>query len=57
MPRANRRQFLKSSAAAAGTALLATPAIARAGANDRLRVAIAGLGGRGGIRSAMRSTK
>jgi predicted dehydrogenase len=47
MPSANRRQFLQSSAAVAGTALWATPAIVRAGANERLRIAIAGLGGRG----------
>jgi predicted dehydrogenase len=47
MPRANRRQFLQTSTVVAGAALLAAPAIVRAGANDRLRVAIAGLGGRG----------
>jgi predicted dehydrogenase len=43
----NRRQFLQSSAAAAGAAAFAAPAIVQAGANDRVRVAIAGLGGRG----------
>lgn len=44
----SRRQFLISSAAA-GAAVVAVPAIApsQQSANDRLRVAIAGLGGRG----------
>jgi predicted dehydrogenase len=43
-----RRDFLKSSAAA-GAAVLAVPALARSqqSANDRLRVAVVGLGGRG----------
>ncbi len=43
----NRRQFLKTSATA-GAAALAVPAIARsaAGANDRIRVGLLGLGGR-----------
>ncbi len=45
-----RRDFLKTSTAAvAGATVLAAPAIARAatGANDRIRIAIVGLGGRG----------
>ena len=43
----NRREFLKASAVAAGTAV-AAPAIARAraGANDRIRIGLVGLGGR-----------
>ena len=43
----SRRQFLKSSAAAT-TAALAVPAVARAkaSANDRIRVGLVGLGGR-----------
>ena len=47
MQDANRRQFLKSTAAA-GAAVVAAPAIARsrAGANDRIRVGLLGLGGR-----------
>ena len=46
----DRRGFLKiSSAAVAGAATLAAPAIARAlaSSNDRIRIAIVGLGGRG----------
>jgi len=45
----NRRQFLKSSTLiSAGASLFAAPAIAKAGsANDRIRVAVVGLGGRG----------
>jgi predicted dehydrogenase len=49
MKNTNRREFLKSSATvAAGVAAFATPAIAkaRAGANDRIRVGMVGLGGR-----------
>ncbi len=44
----NRREFLKSSAAAAGASMAAAPAIAksRLGANDRIRVGLVGLGGR-----------
>ncbi len=47
MPNTNRRQFLKTSTLAA-TAAIAAPAIAqsRAGANDRIRVGLLGLGGR-----------
>ena len=48
--RKSRRQFLKSSALlSAGASLFAAPAIAKAGgsANDRIRVAVVGLGGRG----------
>ena len=43
-----RRRFLKSSAAVAGAAVFAVPAIAQSafGANDRIRVAMVGLGGR-----------
>ena len=49
MSDSSRRQFLKSSALVAGASIFAAPAIAtaRAGANDRVRVAVAGLGGRG----------
>jgi predicted dehydrogenase len=50
MQNCNRRDFLKgSSAAVAGTAVLAAPAVARSAqsANDRIRVAVVGLGGRG----------
>ena len=44
----NRRKFLKSSATlAAGVSLFGMPGIVRAGANDRIRVAVVGLGGRG----------
>ena len=48
----NRREFLKtSSAAIAGAAILASPAVGRgaASANDRIRVAVVGLGGRGRV--------
>ncbi len=50
MHNSNRREFLKSSAAAAGASVIAAPAIAkaRASANDRIRVGIVGLGGRMG---------
>ncbi len=43
-----RRAFLKSSAVAAGATAFAAPAIARAaaGANDKIRVGLVGLGGR-----------
>jgi predicted dehydrogenase len=50
MDSSSRRGFLKTSTAAiAGAAVLAVPAVARAaaGANDRIRVAVVGLGGRG----------
>ncbi len=49
MQDASRRQFLKSTAAA-GAAIVAAPAIARgrAGANDRIRIGLLGLGGRMG---------
>ncbi len=43
---ASRRNFLKS-AAAGGVGLLAAPALDVLGANDRVRVAVIGLGGRG----------
>jgi predicted dehydrogenase len=48
MQKPTRRQFLQTSAAAAGAASFAVPAIAqsRAGANDRIRVGMLGLGGR-----------
>jgi predicted dehydrogenase len=47
MPESTRRGFLKNSALAAGSAV-AAPAIAksRAGANDRIRIGLLGLGGR-----------
>jgi predicted dehydrogenase len=49
MPASNRRSFLRISAAAAGAAMFPAPAVAtgQGGANDRLRVAVVGLGGRG----------
>ncbi|QGJ70148.1 Alpha-N-acetylgalactosaminidase [Planctomycetales bacterium 10988] len=50
MSRENRRDFIqKSAAAAAGASLMAAPAIAksRQSANDRLRVCLVGLRGRG----------
>ena len=49
MSQLNRRRFLKTSAAAA-SAVMAAPAIGRAGqsANDKLGVAIVGVNGRGG---------
>lgn len=49
MQQSNRREFLKSSAVVAGASTLAAPAIAnsKASANDRVRVAVVGLGGRG----------
>jgi predicted dehydrogenase len=44
----NRREFIKqATTAAAGISAIATPAIVRAGANDRIRVGIVGVGGRG----------
>lgn len=48
MKNANRRQFLQSSAAIAGASVLAAPTIAKSAqsANNRVRVAIVGLGGR-----------
>ena len=48
MANSSRRAFLKSSAIA-GASLLAAPAIARSAqsANDRIRVALIGAGGRG----------
>jgi len=48
MHRSNRRSFLKTSAvAAAGVSAIGVPAVARAGAGGRVRVAVVGLGGRG----------
>ncbi len=51
MHESNRRNFLKTSAALAGAAAWAAPAVARsaAGPSDRLRVAVVGLGGRGRV--------
>jgi len=51
----NRREFLKSSAVAAGATAFAVPAIARgqASANNRFRVGLVGLGGR--MRSHVRA--
>jgi predicted dehydrogenase len=48
MPNSSRREFLKSSAAAAGASLWAVPAIARSAqsANDRIRIGLVGMGGR-----------
>jgi len=48
MPRSNRRQFLQSSAVAAGASAIAAPAVAssRLSPNDRIRVGLVGLGGR-----------
>ena len=48
MQHTNRRDFLKRSAAAAGATMVAAPAVAqrRAGANERIRVGLLGLGGR-----------
>ncbi|NLY01649.1 MAG: Gfo/Idh/MocA family oxidoreductase [Rhodopirellula sp.] len=49
MSKVNRRAFLKSSAAAGATVFLCGAAAPRAlGANDRLRIAVAGVNGRGG---------
>lgn len=43
-----RRSFLKSSTAlAAGVSVIGVPALVRAGASDRVRVAVVGVGGRG----------
>ncbi|HOH43831.1 MAG TPA: twin-arginine translocation signal domain-containing protein, partial [Candidatus Hydrogenedentes bacterium] len=50
MPPITRRQFLQSATLLAGSALLTHPLKASArviGANDRLRIAVAGLNGRG----------
>jgi predicted dehydrogenase len=49
MRKTSRRGFLKSSAAMAGASMVAAPAIARGpeSANDRVRVAVCGLRGRG----------
>jgi predicted dehydrogenase len=51
MPPASRRHFLKSSVAAAGASILAAPALGASAAspNDRIRVAVVGLGGRGRV--------
>jgi predicted dehydrogenase len=48
MPHSNRREFLRSSAAAAGASVFAAPAIARSAqsANDRIRIGLVGMGGR-----------
>ncbi len=48
MQNSNRREFIKASAAA-GASIVAVPAVAKEGGspNDRVRLAIAGLGGRG----------
>jgi predicted dehydrogenase len=49
MAKVTRRKFLKSSAAGAGVLICGTAATSRVfGANDRLRVAVAGINGRGG---------
>lgn len=51
MSRVTRRQFLQTSSAAAGASLLLTGTRASGniqGANDRVRIAVAGLNGRGG---------
>ncbi|MEZ6077830.1 MAG: twin-arginine translocation signal domain-containing protein [Pirellulaceae bacterium] len=44
----DRRQFLKTTATAAGTALAAAPAVARSprSPNDTIRVGLLGMGGR-----------
>ncbi len=49
MDRTHRREFLKTSAAIAGTVAVARPAIAdgKQSPNSRIRVAVVGLGGRG----------
>lgn len=48
MHRTNRRSFLKTSAVTvAGMSLMSTPALVRAGANERIRAAVIGVGGRG----------
>ena len=49
MARINRRQFLAGSAAMAAS----LPAFARAGANDRLRVAVVGVRGQGGFHARL----
>ena len=51
MQGSNRRDFLKTSSAIAGAAILATPAVVRSAAspNDRIRVAVVGLGNRGRV--------
>ena len=48
MPSSTRRDFMKSSAAAAGAAVLAAPAIAKSAQspNDRIRIGLVGIGGR-----------
>ena len=48
MSSSTRRDFLKSSATAAGAAMLAAPAIAKSAQspNDRIRIGLVGLGGR-----------
>ena len=50
MPQTTRRQFLKSSAVAAGAAAFAGPALAQPhrSPNDRIRVGLVGMGGRMG---------
>ncbi len=48
-PRSSRRRFLKSAAAGSSFLILGTRASGRAiGSNDRLRIAVCGLNGRGG---------
>src|SRR5512136_1804282 len=49
MAKVTRRRFLKSSAAGAGVLICGTGATSRVfGANERLRIAVVGINGRGG---------
>ncbi len=43
----SRREFLRSSAMAAGASVLGAPALAKGSANDRVRTAVVGIRGRG----------
>jgi len=47
MNSSSRREFLRSSAAVAGASVLGAPVLAKGGANDRVRVAVVGIRGRG----------
>src|SRR5436309_218393 len=56
--RLNRRRFLKSSTAAAGTFLLGAPALLRGkGLNEKLNVGIIGAGGRGAANTQSMSSE
>lgn len=49
MQNPNRRDFLKSSVLVAGVSSMALPALGQTNANEKIRVAVVGLGGRGRV--------